>query len=93
MRDSSTTNPYAKAEQLCNDLFKKNGLHFEMRHVKDRDYGVVYKIYDIPFEGRAKALCSGMGPGPALEYLAAYYTGPNADKVKMVYQQFRNSTV
>lgn len=93
MRDSSVTNPYGSAEKLCNNLFKEYGLHFEMRHRYDPNFGVEYKIYEIPFEGRAKMISSGIGPGPAMEYLAYHYTGPKADKVKMVYQRFRNSTV
>lgn len=85
------TNPFAQAEKLCNNLFKKHGLHFEMKHRKDPDYGVVYKIYDIPFEGRAKMISSGIGPGQAMEYLAYYYKGPHADKVQNAYNEFRCS--
>lgn len=85
------TNPFEQAEKLCNNLFKKHGLHFEMRHIKNRDYGVVYKIYEIPYEGRAKMISSGIGPGQALEYLAHYYQGPNADKVQNVFNEFRCS--
>lgn len=84
---------YKDVVKFTNELFKKYGLHYEMRMVKDTDYGQICKIYSIPFKGRAKAVSSGLLPGQALEYFAYYYNGADKDKVQAVYTEFRNTTL
>lgn len=73
-----------------NRLFKKYSLQYEMREVKDKDYGTVCKIYFLPYKGRARCVSTGMGPGPALQYFTQYFYGPEKSQVQFVYRDFCN---
>lgn len=82
---------YKQVINQINQLFQKYGLHYEMREVRDKAYGTICKIYYIPFEGRAKAVSSGMGPAPCLEYFVYHFEGTDSAKVQALFYEFRNS--
>ena len=81
------TQVYLNDEKMCNNLFVKNRIFFEMRHKRNSD-GIEYRIYELPPDsGRATLLAKDINPMYVMERFLATYNGYARNNIIHVYNE------